>query len=158
MSFKPEARYSRNGFNLGYMCNSLAGRGVLEENLISFTEEVGLAKESRPGTCKYLFSRGLKHAGAIAGLGLGGLLFAFIPDLADGSVNLSLGFYTISSLFGIVAGYCDWYSEYENNVPHELESPKKKAREFRSMLYTDYQYDVLRIIENRNGNNLEEVS
>ena len=145
--------YCRNGFNLGDMCNSLVKnsdeRFELEENLVEFSRESGLSNNSRPGTGKYLFSRGLKHAGAVAGLSLSGLLFAFVPDLADGTVNLSPGFYAISSLFGIVAGYCDWYSEYDNHSLHEVESPKKKAREFRSKLYTGYQDNILKILKEK---------
>ncbi len=139
--------YSRNDFKLGYLCNSLAENGVLEENLISFTEEAGLAKGSRPGTAKYLFSRSLKHVGTVAGLGLAGLLFAFVSDLTDGNINLPLNFYGISYLFGVVAGYCDWYSEYDNHSLHEVESPKKKANEFRSKLYTRYYDEISDILK-----------
>ena len=148
--------YSMNGFSLGDMCNSLAERGVPEENLISITEEVGLAKGSRPGTGRYLFSRGLKHAGAVASLGVfGGLLFAFFPDLADGTVDLSPGFYAISSLFGIVAGYSDWYSEYENSVPYEVVSPLERKAKFRSSIYTLYHSKVLRILEEKEEKKLK---
>ncbi len=129
-------------FNLGSLCNFLAARGVFEGSLIEITKESGLAKNSRPGTGKYIFSRGLKHLGAVVGLGIGGTLFAFLPDLFDGSVDFPAQVYGLSSFFGIVGGYCDWYRPSENKGIHEVGSPKEMKRQFYVIANNRYSEEV----------------
>ena len=142
MAREPGLRYVNNGFNLGSLCDFLAKNNVSEEELVETTREVGLARHSRPGTGRYILSRGIKHLGAIIGLGLAGATFLLLPDLIDGNMDLPANMYGLASMFSICGGYCDWYRPRENNGVHEVKSPFEMKSEFYLIMNRRYPKEV----------------